>query len=86
MVSERGKEPDTKRVKPEIRVEDAISILISAEYLRIPRLVDDCLRFFVEHINQILRLPLDLSCISSKLAKKLAGMMPLEKLETVNDK
>ena len=36
MVSERGKEPETKRVKPEIRVEDAISILISAEYLRIP--------------------------------------------------
>ena len=86
MGSDRGKEPETKWVKPDIWVDDAISILISAEYLKIPKLVDECLKFFVEHINQILLLPLDLSCISSKLAKKLASMMPLEKLESVNDK
>jgi hypothetical protein len=45
---------DGKRVKPQIRVEDAISILISAEYLRIPALVEDCIQFFVKNINQVL--------------------------------
>ena len=60
-----------RREKPVIRIEDAISILISAEYLKIPKLVEEGLRFFVEHINQILVLPLDLSCISNKLLKRM---------------
>ena len=80
------KDLESKRAKPEIRVEDAISILISAEYLRIPRLVEECLGFFVNHINQILLLPLDLSCISNKLLKRMAGLMDLAALEAVSDK
>ena len=36
VVNERQADLDRKRVKPEVKIEDAISILISAEYLRIP--------------------------------------------------
>ena len=78
IVNERNQENYSKRVKPEIKVEDAISILISAEYLRIPHLVEESLKFFVKNINQILVLPLDLSCISDKLLKRMIHMMTLE--------
>lgn len=85
IVSERIKD-ESNKIKPEIRVEDAISILISAEYLKIPNLVDECLKFFVDHMNQILQLPLDLACISNRLLKKMISMITLEKLESVKDK
>ena len=78
---------DARRKKPEIRVEDVISILISAEYLRIPTLVEECLLFLKENINQVLLQPLDLSCIQNKLLKRLGlEMMTMEELEEVKDK
>lgn len=54
---------DYRAEKPIIKVDNIISILISADYLRIPRLVDDCLDFFVANMNAILDLKIDLSCI-----------------------
>ena len=49
-------------------------------------LVDECLQFFIAKINQILNQPLDLSCISNKLLKRLIRMISLEQLEEVQDK
>jgi len=73
-------------VKPQIKKEDAISILISAEYLRIPTLVEECLQFFVNNMNQILEQPLDLTCISNKLLKRMIKLIDLDHLEKVVDK
>lgn len=50
-----------KRRKPNFEIGNAISILISSEYLKMAKLVDECLQYFIENINEILRLPIDMS-------------------------
>lgn len=81
-----GKDDKAKAIKPEITVPDVISILISADYLRIQTLVEECLRFFVVNINQVLQQPLDLSCIQNKLLRRIVEMMSLEQLDQVVDR
>lgn len=53
--------PTNKRRKPNFEIGNAISILISSDYLKMSGLVDDCLDFFIQNINDILRLPIDMS-------------------------
>lgn len=48
------------------------SILISSDFLQMEELVDKCLDFFSTNLNDIIRLPLDLSCISERLIHRLA--------------
>lgn len=49
-----------------------ISILISSDFLQMDKLVDQCLEFIVSCLSDIIKLPIDLSCISEKLVNKLA--------------
>jgi hypothetical protein len=46
--------------------------LISSDYLRMSGLVDEWLDFFIQNINDILRLPIDMSCISAPLQRKVS--------------
>mmetsp|Transcript_31713 Transcript_31713/g.36211 ORF Transcript_31713/g.36211 Transcript_31713/m.36211 type:complete len:125 (+) Transcript_31713:88-462(+) len=50
-----------RRRKPVFEIGNAISILISSDYLRMNKLVDCCLDYFVQNINEILKLPIDMS-------------------------
>eukprot|EP00966_Prymnesium_polylepis_P112433 2601071-Prymnesium_polylepis.1 len=43
-----------------------LSILISAEFLQMTALVKLCIQFVREHINEVVRLPLDMSCVSDE--------------------
>lgn len=38
---------------PKLDIKNAVTILISAEFLKIDRLVKECLDYFVEHIEEI---------------------------------
>jgi len=38
---------------PKLDIKNAVTILISADFLKIDRLVKECLDFFVEHIEEI---------------------------------
>ena len=49
-----------------------VSILISSEFLQMDVLVDLCLQYISSNLTEIVRLPIDLSCISEKLINKLA--------------
>ena len=51
-----------------------ISILISSEFLQMDRLVDYCLEFIMSCLSDIIKLPIDLSCISEKLVNRLAAL------------
>lgn len=64
--------PTNKRRKPVFEVGNAISILISSDYLKMHKLVDEWLDFFIHNINEILRLPIDMSCIVTPLQKKVS--------------
>ena len=53
--------PSSKRKKPVFEISNAISILISSDYLKMNKLVDEALDFFIENINELIRLPIDMS-------------------------
>mmetsp|Transcript_27527 Transcript_27527/g.49633 ORF Transcript_27527/g.49633 Transcript_27527/m.49633 type:complete len:431 (+) Transcript_27527:478-1770(+) len=69
-----------------LEVSNVISILISSEYLQMDRLVDNCLHFIVDHINEVVNLSIDMSCISVKLMRRLAGLIDVQKLDEISDK
>ena len=51
-----------------------VSILISSDFLQMDALVDQCLEHIGASLNEIIKLPIDLSCISEKLLNKLAAI------------
>mmetsp|Transcript_84954 Transcript_84954/g.160086 ORF Transcript_84954/g.160086 Transcript_84954/m.160086 type:complete len:970 (-) Transcript_84954:69-2978(-) len=63
-----------------------VSILISSNFLQMDRLVDTCLSFIRGSINQVLRLPIDLGCLSNELVRRLARLFMDEDLDVIRDK
>lgn len=61
-------------VPPELDKSIVVSILISSEFLQMDGLVDKCLEHISGCLNDIIKLPIDLSCISEKLVNKLASL------------
>ena len=53
-----------------------VSILISSDFLQMESLVDLCLGQIAQNLADIIKLPIDLSCISEKLLNKLATLTP----------
>jgi hypothetical protein len=50
---------------PKLDIKNAVTILISADFLKIERLVRECLEYFVSHIEDISKVQVDMSCINS---------------------
>lgn len=63
-----------------------VSILISSEFLQMEPLVEVCLQYTATHLNEIIKLPIDLSCISEKLLNKLTILTPPRILAATKDK
>lgn len=55
-----------------VQVPLAVSILISSDFLQMRPLVDECLKFVGEHLTEIVKLPIDLSCLKDKMVLQLA--------------
>lgn len=54
------------------QVSVVVSILISSDFLKMRRLVDECLAFMGGNLTEIVKLPIDLSCLSDKIIVQLA--------------
>ena len=63
-----------------------VSILISSEFLQMDVLVDLCLQYISCNLTDIVRLPIDLSCISEKLINKLAFITSPKVLSQAKDR
>ena len=61
-------------VRPVLDKSIVVSILISSEFLQMDSLVDICLQDISTRLNEIVKLPIDLSCISDRLVNRLASM------------
>jgi hypothetical protein len=70
---------------PPFQSSTVVSILISSEFLQMTELCVLCLRFIARNLEEILKLPLDLSCISDPLCAKLAKLTPAEVLVGLSD-
>jgi hypothetical protein len=53
--------------EPHIEVKNAVSVLISSDFLQMSVLVDLALEFVAKHINEIILLPIDMNCMNSNL-------------------
>ena len=69
-----------------LEVKNAISILISSDFLQIPLLVEESVKFVSFNILEIIGLPIDMNCLNSTLVKKLAHNISIEDLENLKDK
>jgi hypothetical protein len=52
---------------PQIEVKNAVSVLISSDFLQMSVLVELALEFVAKHINEIILLPIDMNCMNSNL-------------------
>ncbi len=62
-----------------------VSILISSEFLQMERLIHECLSFFHANCSEIVKIPIDLACINTKLVARLAALFNLDELDAVDD-
>ncbi len=71
---------------PDFDVRSCVSILISADFLKISTLVDDSLLYISRNLNEILKLPLDMNCINDHLTCKLASLLSIDQIEQLTDR
>jgi hypothetical protein len=72
--------------EPKLEVKNAISILISSDFLQMAHLVSESVDFVSKNIHEIIGLPIDMNCLNSVLVKHLAEKISLEDLEVLKDK
>ena len=71
---------------PDLEIKNCVSVLISADFLKIPRLIDECAVYLCSHISEILNLPIDMNCINERLIKVIASRIRVEDLDHMVDK
>eukprot|EP00397_Hematodinium_sp_SG-2012_P043289 GEMP01048096.1.p1 GENE.GEMP01048096.1~~GEMP01048096.1.p1 ORF type:complete len:496 (-),score=80.81 GEMP01048096.1:82-1569(-) len=76
---------DHEKVKT-LTIRNVVSILVSSEFLQMTELLQHCLAFMKEAINQVLRLPIDLNCISTDVVRRLAKKLTDGEIEQLRDK
>ena len=62
-----------------------VSILISSEFLGIDDLVEKCLVYTAKHLEEVIKIPIDLSCLTQALVDRLAAKVGLDQLATLED-
>ncbi|KAI9356977.1 hypothetical protein DFJ73DRAFT_821670 [Zopfochytrium polystomum] len=73
------------RQRPGLEPRTAVSVLISSNFLQMEPLENICLTYIHDHLDEVVKVPIDLACISKGLISKLASMFTMEELEQVVD-
>ncbi|KAI8617087.1 hypothetical protein BC830DRAFT_1115259 [Chytriomyces sp. MP71] len=73
------------RQRPSLEPRSVVSILISSNFLQMGALQDICLDYIHDHINDIIKVPIDLNCISKPLLQRLSELFSLVDLDEVID-
>ena len=74
------------RKEPLLEVKNAVSILISSDFLQMEALVEESVRYVAKNLQEIISLPIDMNCMNSSLIKKLASHIALDDLDNLRDK
>ncbi len=63
-----------------------VSILISADFLKIDKLVKECMDYFVHNIEEISKVQVDMSCINSNIIREMAYSVKLQRLDNLKER
>ncbi|ROT70948.1 hypothetical protein C7M84_010752 [Penaeus vannamei] len=83
-VVKRGQTED--HVPPTLEPKTAVSILISADFLKMAPLVEEVLQYVHDNINLILEAQVNLSCLSDAILTRLAYLFTHWELESLRDR
>ena len=72
--------------EPALDLKNVISILISSDFLKMAKLVDECISFIKSRLPDVVRLPIDMNCLSPSLLKKIARAVTIDELINLYDK
>ena len=72
--------------RPSLESASVISILVSASFLKINDLVDECLEFVYRNMNQILSVTPSFSCVGDSLLTRLARLYKPSEIENLSDR
>ncbi|KAI9339603.1 hypothetical protein BDR26DRAFT_934730 [Obelidium mucronatum] len=73
------------RQRPALEPRSVVSILISSNFLQMATLQDICLEYIRDHINEIIKIPIDMNCIGKPLLSRLSKLLPIPELDTIVD-
>ncbi|ENN71453.1 hypothetical protein YQE_11871, partial [Dendroctonus ponderosae] len=71
---------------PHLDSQCVIPILVSAAFLQMEPLLQDCLLFCHQHMNEILRTASNLSCLNDSVLTRLAAMYTNSEVELIKDR
>lgn len=60
-----------------------VSLLVSSEFLQMESLMNECLVYFRDHFRTVMKVPLDISCLSDTLISKLSAITTDQQLITL---
>jgi len=67
-------------------LKNVVSILISADFLKIDVLVNECISFFVSNIEDMAKLQVDMSCINSTIIREISRQVDLDRLDILKER
>jgi hypothetical protein len=71
---------------PILDLKNVISILISSDFLQMQELVNECISYVISNLHDVVRLPIDMSCLNQELIKQISLKVPMQKLDSLVDK
>jgi len=72
--------------QPVLEVNNVISILISSDFLQMEALVEECVGFVKNRLAEVVKLPIDMNCLNSKLLGKIGTLITAEELDSIRDR
>lgn len=72
--------------QPVMDLKNVIAILINSNYLQMEALVEECVCYIVSNLHDVVRLPIDMSCLSDQHLMKISERLPLKRLDRIYDK
>ena len=60
--------------------------MISADFLKIDKLVKECVEYFVTNIEDLSKIQVDMSCINSFIVRDMAKGIKIDKLDVLKER
>lgn len=71
---------------PKLDIKNAVTILIPAEFLKIDKLVKDCLDFIGENIEEISKVQVDMQSINTAIIREMAKKISLDRMDVLKER